>query len=157
MHLALWLLSVAILWYKRTTSLLKLILDRFANANRQRVMNLRWALAQSRGDGHRSLVTPKRVLSEYNEERVLSEYNEDLILIFVSINLNINTHTLLIGISNSNFTFRAFWGLLIGASNQFLGLQFSGSGLKSRPVYNSGSRMRLFYRKIVSTVFLLIC
>jgi len=26
-----------------------------------------WALAQSRGDGHRSLVTPERVLSEYNE------------------------------------------------------------------------------------------
>jgi len=26
-----------------------------------------WALAQSRGDGHRSLVTPKRVLSEYND------------------------------------------------------------------------------------------
>jgi len=25
-----------------------------------------WALAQSRGDGHRSLVTPERVLSEYN-------------------------------------------------------------------------------------------
>jgi len=32
-----------------------------------------WVLAQCRGDGHRSLVTP---------ERVLSEYNEDLILIF---------------------------------------------------------------------------
>jgi len=26
-----------------------------------------WALAQSREDGHRSLVTPERVLSEYNE------------------------------------------------------------------------------------------
>jgi len=26
-----------------------------------------WALAQSCGDGHRSLVTPERVLSEYNE------------------------------------------------------------------------------------------
>jgi len=25
-----------------------------------------WALAQSRRDGHRSLVTPERVLSEYN-------------------------------------------------------------------------------------------
>jgi len=25
-----------------------------------------WALAQSRGDGHRSLVTPERVFSEYN-------------------------------------------------------------------------------------------
>jgi len=35
-----------------------------------------WALAQSRGDGHRSLVTPERVLSEYN---VLREYNKDLI------------------------------------------------------------------------------
>jgi len=33
-----------------------------------------WALAQSRGDGHRSLVIP---------ERVLSEYKEDLILIFL--------------------------------------------------------------------------
>jgi len=30
-------------------------------------------LAQSRGDGHRSLVTP---------ERVLSEYNKDLFLLF---------------------------------------------------------------------------
>jgi len=29
-----------------------------------------WALAQSRGDGHRSLVTPKRVLSEYNEDLI---------------------------------------------------------------------------------------
>jgi len=27
-----------------------------------------WILAQSRGDGHRSLVTPERVLSEYNED-----------------------------------------------------------------------------------------
>jgi len=27
-----------------------------------------WALAQSCGDGHRSLVTPERVLSEYNED-----------------------------------------------------------------------------------------
>jgi len=28
-----------------------------------------WAqLAQSRGDGHRSLLTPERVLSEYNED-----------------------------------------------------------------------------------------
>jgi len=32
-----------------------------------------WALAQSLGDGHRSLVTL---------ERVLSEYNEDLIFLF---------------------------------------------------------------------------
>jgi len=34
-----------------------------------------WALAQSRGNGHRSLVTP---------ERVLSEYNKDLIFFFVA-------------------------------------------------------------------------
>jgi len=27
-----------------------------------------WALVQSRGDGHRLLVTPERVLSEYNED-----------------------------------------------------------------------------------------
>jgi len=26
-----------------------------------------WAMAQSRGDGHRSLVTPERVWSEFNE------------------------------------------------------------------------------------------
>jgi len=29
-----------------------------------------WALAQSRGDGHRSLVTPERVLSEYNQDLI---------------------------------------------------------------------------------------
>jgi len=29
-----------------------------------------WALAQSRGDGQRSLVTPERVLSEYNEDLI---------------------------------------------------------------------------------------
>jgi len=29
-----------------------------------------WALAQSRGDGHRSLVTPERILSEYNEDLI---------------------------------------------------------------------------------------
>jgi len=29
-----------------------------------------WALAQSRGDGHRSLVTPERVLNEYNEDLI---------------------------------------------------------------------------------------
>jgi len=29
-----------------------------------------WALAQSREDGHRSLVTPERVLSEYNEDLI---------------------------------------------------------------------------------------
>jgi len=27
-----------------------------------------WSLVQSRGVGHRSLVTPERVLSEYNED-----------------------------------------------------------------------------------------
>jgi len=27
-----------------------------------------WALAQSRGDGHHSLVTPERVLSKYKED-----------------------------------------------------------------------------------------
>jgi len=30
-----------------------------------------WGLAQSRGDGHRSLVTPGTVLSEYNEDLIL--------------------------------------------------------------------------------------
>jgi len=29
-----------------------------------------WAQAQSRGDGHRSLVTPERVLSEYNKNLI---------------------------------------------------------------------------------------
>jgi len=29
-----------------------------------------WALAQSRGDENRSLVTPERVLSEYNEDLI---------------------------------------------------------------------------------------
>jgi len=29
-----------------------------------------WAMAQSRGDGHRSLVSPERVLSEYNEDLI---------------------------------------------------------------------------------------
>jgi len=29
-----------------------------------------WALAQRRGDGYRSLVTPERVLSEYNEDLI---------------------------------------------------------------------------------------
>jgi len=28
------------------------------------------ALAQSRGGGHRSLVTPERVISEYNEDLI---------------------------------------------------------------------------------------
>jgi len=31
-----------------------------------------WALAQSRGDGHRSLVTLERVLSEYNEDLIFN-------------------------------------------------------------------------------------
>jgi len=30
-----------------------------------------WALVQSRGDEHRSLVTPERVLSEYNKDLIL--------------------------------------------------------------------------------------
>jgi len=30
-----------------------------------------WALAQSRGDGYCSLVTPERVFSEYNEDLIL--------------------------------------------------------------------------------------
>jgi len=30
-----------------------------------------WGLAQSRGDEHRSLVTPERVLSEYNEDLII--------------------------------------------------------------------------------------
>jgi len=29
-----------------------------------------WALAQSRGDGHRSLVTPESLLSEYSEDLI---------------------------------------------------------------------------------------
>jgi len=29
-----------------------------------------WALTQSRGDGHRSLITPERVLSEYHEDLI---------------------------------------------------------------------------------------
>jgi len=29
-----------------------------------------WALAQSCGDGHCSLMTPERVLSEYNEDLI---------------------------------------------------------------------------------------
>jgi len=39
------------------------------------------ALAQSRRDGHRSLVTP---------ERVLSEYNQDLIFFFDKTKLQLN-------------------------------------------------------------------
>jgi len=34
-----------------------------------------WALAQNRGVGHRSLVTPERVLSEYNEDLILIPYS----------------------------------------------------------------------------------
>jgi len=33
-----------------------------------------WALTQSRGDEHRLLVTPKRVLSEYNEDLIFFCY-----------------------------------------------------------------------------------
>jgi len=29
-----------------------------------------WALAQSRGDGHRSFVTPERGLSEFNKDLI---------------------------------------------------------------------------------------
>jgi len=29
-----------------------------------------WAMAQSRGDGHRLLVTPERVLNEYKEDLI---------------------------------------------------------------------------------------
>jgi len=29
-----------------------------------------WTLAQSRGDGHRLLVTPEKVLSEHNEDLI---------------------------------------------------------------------------------------
>jgi len=47
-----------------------------------------WALAQSRGDGHRSLVTP---------EMVLSEYNKDLIFIFLKHHCR-------------NINMRFFWG-----------------------------------------------
>jgi len=43
-----------------------------------------WALA-SRGDGHRSLVTPERVLSEYNEDF-------DFDLIFINETLQISAH-----------------------------------------------------------------
>jgi len=31
---------------------------------------IEWALAQSRGDGHSSLMTPESVLSEYNEDLI---------------------------------------------------------------------------------------
>jgi len=31
-----------------------------------------WALAQRRGDGHLSLVTPERVLNEYKEDKIFT-------------------------------------------------------------------------------------
>jgi len=37
---------------------------------RHRCIIDRWALAQIRGVGHRSLVTPKKVLGEYNEDLI---------------------------------------------------------------------------------------
>jgi len=33
-----------------------------------------WALTQSRGDGNRLLVTPERVLSEYNEDLIFFSF-----------------------------------------------------------------------------------
>jgi len=36
-----------------------------------------WALAQSRGNGHRSLVTPERVLSEYNKDLIFQRTNSE--------------------------------------------------------------------------------
>jgi len=42
-----------------------------------------WALAQSRGHGHRSLVTPERVL--------LSAYNQNLILLILSSTASISS------------------------------------------------------------------
>jgi len=35
-----------------------------------------WALAQSRGDGHRSLVIPERGLSEYNEDLIFFDFDK---------------------------------------------------------------------------------
>jgi len=34
-----------------------------------------WVLVQNRGDGHRSLVTPERVLSKYNEDLIFFNCN----------------------------------------------------------------------------------
>jgi len=48
-----------------------------------------WALAQSRRDGHRSLVTPKRVLSEYNEDLIF-----DLICHAASVALTLSIYKL---------------------------------------------------------------
>jgi len=54
-----------------------------------------WSLAQSRGDGHRPLVTL---------ERVLSEYNEDLIfLFFFEIRTATDCFTQVISRFNSSF------------------------------------------------------
>jgi len=54
-----------------------------------------WALAQSRGDGHRSpLVTPERVLSEYNED-----------LIFCGIRKMLK-HQNIVHITSAFFSFR---------------------------------------------------
>jgi len=38
-----------------------------------------WALAQSHGDGHRSLVTSKRVLSEYTEDLISTKFTQSAI------------------------------------------------------------------------------
>jgi len=43
-----------------------------------------WALAQRRGDGHHSLVTPERVLSEYNEDLICF----DLIFVLSAVPMN---------------------------------------------------------------------
>jgi len=51
-----------------------------------------WALAQSREDGHRSLVTPERVLSEYNEDLIFFFLNLAFCDLFhIDIFLNTNT------------------------------------------------------------------
>jgi len=39
-----------------------------------------WALTQSRGDGHRSFVTPERVLSEYNEDLIFVNEKKSMFL-----------------------------------------------------------------------------
>jgi len=46
-----------------------------------------WALAQSREDGHRSLVTPEGVLSEYNEDLILSNCFKVTILAEICIKM----------------------------------------------------------------------
>jgi len=45
-----------------------------------------WALAQSRGDGHRSIVTPERTLSEYNKDSIFWQHIIMLWLYFPSSN-----------------------------------------------------------------------